>query len=95
METDIFRSFSTPQSPPAKALESRTTRKDTADQDVSIAKMIELDLDSESMEENPVLADIQQERRALEEFLFNENNKISKNNKIYTYQMESSGKKIV
>jgi len=30
------------------------------------------------MEENPILADITKERSALEEFLFNENNKISK-----------------
>jgi len=79
METEIFKSFSTPRSPPARMLEPKTIQKDLVDQGVSVEKMIEVDTNSYVIEENPVLADIRQERKALEEFLFNDNNKISKN----------------
>jgi len=76
MESEIFRrSTSTPRSPPAKKAESRIDSN--TEQRTLAAEMIELDRDY-SLEENPVIADIVKERAILEEFLFNENNKISK-----------------
>jgi len=72
METEIFRrSTSTPRSPPAGKPESRIDIA-CVEQRTLATELAEIDRD------NSVLADIVKERSAVEEFLFNENNKISK-----------------
>lgn len=77
MKTEIFRrSFSTPRSPPARARELGDQRNP---EDRGISAVRTIDMDSDPLEEDQILADIRQERETLEEFLFNDNNKISKN----------------
>jgi len=75
METEIFRSTCTPRSPPAGKPESRIDIA-CVEQRTLATKLAEMDRDY-SVENNSVLADIVKERSALE-FLFIENNKISK-----------------
>jgi len=76
METEIFRrSTSTPRSPPAGKPESRIDIA-CVEQRTLAKELAEIDRDY-SVEDKSVLADIVKERTAVE-FLFNENNKISK-----------------